>query len=140
MDKEFIDSLSKDQKQNVWSAQTVRLTPIDEIASTANADLCETLSKMHSRKIVSCQLKNRSILLQNETSHQVTIKCELSMMSNASQLQYKPGDDLGVLASNRPELVDALLAKLTYAPPPDQLVVVEVLKEKMTSYSKQTYK
>jgi nitric-oxide synthase, brain len=54
----------------------------------------------------------------------------LNTQSNGSELQYKPGDHIGILASNRKELVDSILNKVTNAPSPDQLVRVEVLKEK----------
>ena len=51
-------------------------------------------------------------------------------------MQYKPGDHIGILASNRKELVDNILAKVTNAPPPDQLVKIEILKEKPNLFGK----
>ena len=54
----------------------------------------------------------------------------MNTQSYASELQYKPGDHLGIIASNRIELVNKVLSKLTNAPSPNQLVQIEVLKEK----------
>lgn len=137
VDRDFIESLSKKQKQNVWSAQTVRLKQVHykTTSETVRVDLCDILSKLHSRKVVSCQLKNRSLLVQNEKSKRTIIKCELSK-SESHYMHYKVGDHLGVFASNRLELVEPILARLTNAPPPDQLVEVEKLKEKTITYSK----
>lgn len=59
---------------------------------------------------------------------------EISTLGYSAQLEYKPGDHVGILASNRKELVDAVLSKVTNAPPPDQLVKVEVLREKSSVF------
>lgn len=59
-----------------------------------------------------------------------TLCVELSTHGLSSEMSYKPGDHIGLLASNRKELVESILAKITNAPPPDQLVKVELLKEK----------
>lgn len=64
----------------------------------------------------------------------MTLKCELNTHGSASELQYRPGDHVGLLAANRQDLVDALLAKIANAPPHDQLVKVEILKEKTTVF------
>jgi nitric-oxide synthase, brain len=52
----------------------------------------------------------------------------------AGELQYKPGDHVGLFATNRKELVDVILSKVSNAPPPDQLIKIEVLKEKATVF------
>lgn len=112
--------------------QTVRLTPVDN-STSSSSNLCEALSKLHGRKILPSRLVNRSNL-QKENSGRVTLKCELNTHGSSSELQYKPGDHVGVLASNRIDLVDAVLAKVTNAPPHDQLVKLELLKEKTTAF------
>jgi sulfite reductase alpha subunit-like flavoprotein len=137
-DKEFIDSLSRDQQEHSWSPQTVRLTPLGEPTATPRPpSLCEALSKLHSRKILPCRLKARCNL-QKENSGRVTLKCDLNTHGSSSELQYRPGDHVGLLAANRVDLVDAVLAKVTNAPPPDQLIKVEILKEKTTAFGKQS--
>jgi sulfite reductase alpha subunit-like flavoprotein len=52
----------------------------------------------------------------------------------AGELQYKPGDHVGIFATNRKELVDAILSKVSNAPPSDQLIKIEILKEKATVF------
>ena len=59
-----------------------------------------------------------------------TLCVELSTHGLSSEMQYKPGDHIGIMAQNRIELVEKILSKITNAPPPDQYVKVEVLKEK----------
>ena len=66
----------------------------------------------------------------------VTLNIELNMQGYAGELEYKPGDHVGIIAANRKELVDAILTKVSNAPPPDQLVKVEILKEKTTVFGK----
>lgn len=102
-------------------------------STSSSSNLCEALSKLHGRKILPSRLVNRSNL-QKENSGRVTLKCELDTHGSSSELQYKPGDHVGVLASNRIDLVDAVLAKVTNAPPHDQLVKLELLKEKTTAF------
>ena len=49
------------------------------------------------------------------------------------ELSYQPGDHVGVFAGNDPEVVDAVLQRLTLdAPDPDQVAKMEILKEKHT--------
>lgn len=51
-------------------------------------------------------------------------------------MAYKAGDHVGVFANNRKELVDMILSRVTNSPPSDQLVQVEILKEKTTVFGK----
>jgi sulfite reductase alpha subunit-like flavoprotein len=45
-------------------------------------------------------------------------------------MQYRPGDHIGILAQNRVGYVNKILAKVTNAPPADDIVQIELLKEK----------
>lgn len=49
------------------------------------------------------------------------------------ELQYQPGDHLGVFPGNREDLVNALMERLEDAPPVNQLVKVELLVERNTA-------
>lgn len=49
------------------------------------------------------------------------------------ELQYQPGDHLGVFPGNREDLVNALIERLEDAPPVNQLVKVELLEERNTA-------
>jgi nitric-oxide synthase len=119
--------MSKDD--TAWSPQTIRLTPVENQEASF---LCDSLTKLHSRKISACKLVNRKNL-QHENSGRVTLFVELSTQG-LSEFEYKPGDHVGIVASNRRELVDSLLSKITNAPPPDQLIKIELLKEKTTVF------
>lgn len=49
------------------------------------------------------------------------------------ELQYLPGDHLGVFPGNHEDLVNALIERLEDAPPTNQLVKVELLEERSTA-------
>ena len=129
-DTSFVDSLSNDELG--WSPQTIRLTLVD---SKEAPNICESLSKLHGRKILPCTLANRKNL-HTENSDRKTHLIELNTQGHGGELQYKPGDHIGIFAQNRKELVDAILTKVANAPPCDQLVKVEILKEKPTVFGK----
>lgn len=61
----------------------------------------------------------------------------LRLHTNGHQeLQYLPGDHLGVFPGNHEELVNALIDRLEDAPPANQLVKVELLEERSTALGK----
>jgi sulfite reductase alpha subunit-like flavoprotein len=49
------------------------------------------------------------------------------------ELQYQPGDHLGVFPGNHEDLVNALIERLEDAPPANQTVKVELLEERNTA-------
>lgn len=53
------------------------------------------------------------------------------------ELQYLPGDHLGVFPGNHKDLVNALIDRLEDAPPANQLVKVELLEERNTALGNQ---
>lgn len=48
---------------------------------------------------------------------------------NSTELQYKPGDHVAIFPANRPELVQALIDRLSDDVDPDKLIVVEASRE-----------
>ncbi|CAF0772283.1 unnamed protein product [Brachionus calyciflorus] len=126
-DNSFLDTISNNDSG--WTPQTIRLT-IDE---TKKFDICESLNKLHGRKIYPCKLTTKRNL-QAKNSGRVTLLVEINTSGYSSELEYKPGDHVGVFASNRKNLVDAILEKISNAPPPDQIIKVEVLKEKSSIF------
>ncbi len=76
------------------------------------------------------------VYLYSFFNSRITLFVELSTHGLSSEMQYKPGDHIGLLAQNRVEIVDSILAKVTNAPPPDQLVKIELLKEKANLFGK----
>ncbi|XP_041378542.1 nitric oxide synthase-like protein [Gigantopelta aegis] len=110
-----------------WSAAKFRITPLEK---EKEVDICEALSKLHSKSIRPCKLVER-IQLQSTESPRQTILVKLDH-GGAVELLYHPGDHAGIYAANPPELVNAILARLHNAPPPDQVIQVEILQEKTT--------
>ncbi len=51
-----------------------------------------------------------------------------------TELLYVPGDHVGVFPANQSALVDRILTYLHNAPPADQPVTMEVLKETTTPF------
>lgn len=49
------------------------------------------------------------------------------------ELQYQPGDHLGVFPGNHEDLVNALIERLEDAPPANHMVKVEMLEERNTA-------
>lgn len=48
---------------------------------------------------------------------------------NSTELQYKPGDHVAIFPANRPELVQALIDRLSDDVDPDKSIVVEASRE-----------
>lgn len=59
---------------------------------------------------------------------------EINTLGNSGELEYKPGDHVGLFGSNRSDLVEKILSKVINAPSADQLVKIEVLREKNTVF------
>lgn len=58
----------------------------------------------------------------------------MRLHTNGNQeLQYQPGDHLGVFPGNHEDLVNALIERLEDAPPANQMVKVELLEERSTA-------
>lgn len=50
----------------------------------------------------------------------------------SDEMQYSPGDHVAVYPYNSSKLVEGILARLQNAPPPTQLIKIEVLQERTT--------
>lgn len=58
----------------------------------------------------------------------------MRLHTNGNQeLQYQPGDHLGVFPGNHEDLVNALIERLEDAPPANHVVKVEMLEERNTA-------
>ncbi|XP_064613409.1 nitric oxide synthase 1-like [Liolophura sinensis] len=123
--KEVTGALSKSDFS--WSPGKFRLTPVD---SEREPSLCVGLSKLHNKMILPSHLTFRCNLQAAESSRQ-TILLKLDSLG-ASELVYQPGDHVGIFPANQKNLVDAILSRLSNAPPSDELVKIEVLQERST--------
>jgi len=66
--------------------------------------------------------------LQSAESSRSTISVKFKT-ENSAELQYRPGDHVAIFPANRPELVQALIDKLSDDLDPDNPVVVEAQRE-----------
>uniref|UniRef100_A0A1A9VG31 Nitric oxide synthase n=1 Tax=Glossina austeni TaxID=7395 RepID=A0A1A9VG31_GLOAU len=107
------------------SLNTVRLVP-----SKAKGSLEHLLSKYHNKKVTCCQIKrNPHNLTNKDNSEKTTILLEIQ----AAGLDYEPGDHVGVFPANRPEIVDGIIKRLVGVEDPDEVLQLQLLKEKQTS-------
>ncbi|XP_069066864.1 nitric oxide synthase 3 isoform X1 [Pleurodeles waltl] len=90
-------------------------------------DLLTGLSQLHRRKVFSSTFISKKNL-QSSNSSRSTILVRLDI-GGKKELQYVPGDHVGIFPSNRSELVEALLERVEDPPPDNETVLVEVLEK-----------
>ncbi|KAG6926059.1 nitric oxide synthase 3 [Chelydra serpentina] len=93
-------------------------------------DTLTGLSHVHKRRVLPCRVLSVQNL-QSQESSRSTILVRLDT-AGQPELQYLPGDHVGVFPTNRPELVEELLERVEDPPPDGEPVAVEFL-EKATS-------
>uniref|UniRef100_F7IJJ9 Nitric oxide synthase n=1 Tax=Callithrix jacchus TaxID=9483 RepID=F7IJJ9_CALJA len=109
-----------------WKRNKFRLTYVAEAP-----ELTQGLSNVHKKRVSAARLLSRQNL-QSPKSSRSTIFVRLH--TNGSQeLQYQPGDHLGVFPGNHEDLVNALMERLEDTPPVNQMVKVELLEERNTA-------
>nr|XP_034995867.1 nitric oxide synthase, inducible [Zootoca vivipara] len=86
-------------------------------------DLGKALGDVHGKTIIPMKLKFRQNL-QSSKSSRATILIKLSCETN-QEVEYLPGDHLGIVPGNRKVLVDGIIARITDAPPPDEVIRLE---------------
>ncbi|XP_019348966.1 nitric oxide synthase, inducible [Alligator mississippiensis] len=90
-------------------------------------DLSKGLADIHAKNVIPMKLKFRQNL-QSSKSSRVTILVKLSCESN-QEMQYLPGDHVGIFPGNQPELVQGITELLKDAPPADQTVRLETYND-----------
>ncbi|XP_015277399.1 PREDICTED: nitric oxide synthase, inducible [Gekko japonicus] len=86
-------------------------------------DLEKALGDIHGKNVILTKLKFRHNL-QSLQSSRTTLLIELSCKTN-QEIQYLPGDHLGIFPSNQKALVDGIMACVADAPPSDQTIRLE---------------
>nr|1F20_A Chain A, Nitric-oxide Synthase [Rattus norvegicus] len=109
-----------------WKRNKFRLTYVAEAP-----DLTQGLSNVHKKRVSAARLLSRQNL-QSPKSSRSTIFVRLHTNGN-QELQYQPGDHLGVFPGNHEDLVNALIERLEDAPPANHVVKVEMLEERNTA-------
>uniref|UniRef100_A0A8D1BY32 Nitric oxide synthase n=1 Tax=Sus scrofa TaxID=9823 RepID=A0A8D1BY32_PIG len=109
-----------------WKRNKFRLSYVAEAP-----ELTQGLSNVHKKRVSAARLLSRQNL-QSPKSSRSTIFVRLHTNGN-QELQYQPGDHLGVFPGNHEDLVNALIERLEDAPPLNQLVKVELLEERNTA-------
>uniref|UniRef100_A0A6I8NDU9 Nitric oxide synthase n=1 Tax=Ornithorhynchus anatinus TaxID=9258 RepID=A0A6I8NDU9_ORNAN len=109
-----------------WKRSKFRLTYTAEAPK-----LIQGLNGVHKKRISAARLLSRQNL-QSPKSSRSTIFVRLHTNGHPD-LQYQPGDHLGVFPGNHEDLVNALIERLEDAPPINQLVKVELLEERSTA-------
>uniref|UniRef100_A0A8B9SWB9 Nitric oxide synthase n=1 Tax=Anas platyrhynchos TaxID=8839 RepID=A0A8B9SWB9_ANAPL len=109
-----------------WKRSKFRLTYVAEAP-----ELTQGLYSIHKKRVYAARLITRQNL-QSPKSSRSTIFLRLHTNGH-QELQYLPGDHLGVFPGNHEGLVNALIDRLEDAPPANQLVKVELLEERSTA-------
>uniref|UniRef100_A0A663LZT9 nitric-oxide synthase (NADPH) n=1 Tax=Athene cunicularia TaxID=194338 RepID=A0A663LZT9_ATHCN len=113
-----------------WKRSKFRLTYVAEAP-----ELTQGLYSIHKKRVYAARLITRQNL-QSPKSSRLTIFLRLHTNGH-QELQYLPGDHLGVFPGNHEDLVNALIDRLEDAPPANQLVKVELLEERNTALGNQ---
>nr|XP_056713755.1 nitric oxide synthase, endothelial [Euleptes europaea] len=88
-------------------------------------DLLAGLSHVHKRKVAPCRVLSVQNLQSPESSRS-TILVKL-LTGDQPELQYQPGDHVGIFPANRTELVEGLLERVEDPPPASETIAVETL-------------
>ncbi|CAH2219843.1 nitric oxide synthase, inducible [Pelobates cultripes] len=104
-----------------WNPENYRL-----VKETQSLNYIKALTTMHSRNILPMRLKHRENLCQN--SSRATLLVKLSC-ENSQEVQYLPGEHVGVYPGNHPNLVTGIIKLLKDAPPCNQDIRLETRSE-----------
>ncbi|XP_055836592.1 nitric oxide synthase isoform X2 [Episyrphus balteatus] len=103
---------------------TVRLVPIQFEEKLENL-----LRKYHNKNVIKCSLKTTPINLTNSNEND---KTTILLKISSPNVEYEPGDHLGIFPINNIDLVDGILQRLSGLEDPDQIVQLQILVEKQT--------
>lgn len=94
------------------------------------------LSKYHNKRVSLCVVKCKPSNLhrQSDLFKRSTILVEVKI--NADEVDFQPGDHIGIFAENRREIVDTILDQITGVEDNNEILQLQILKEKHTSTGK----
>lgn len=88
------------------------------------------LGKYHNKNVVECKTIRKPLNLhRSATAARSTVLVEIT----ANNVQYEPGDHVGILPANRKEIVDGILNRLSGVESYDEILQLQLLKENHTT-------
>lgn len=101
----------------------------------------QAYAQYHNKRVWTCRLANKQNLIDNSEgskSDRVTLWLEIDVdeWAESEKIMYRPGDHVGMYATNREELVSGIIPYLQYDQDPDEPMELQMLKEKHTSTGK----
>ncbi|MGH0145570.1 UNVERIFIED_CONTAM: hypothetical protein FKN15_018663 [Acipenser sinensis] len=106
-----------------WQPQKYRT-----VIEATHTDLITALSKLHKRKVFQTKVVSTQNLQSPKSSRATILVCLDT--GGQKELQYLPGDHLGIFPTNQEEQVQAVLSHISNAQPINETIVVEILEEK----------
>ncbi|XP_037041463.1 nitric oxide synthase-like [Bradysia coprophila] len=110
---------------SIRTEKNVRLASVCDGAYVRDS-LEELLGRFHRKNIYSCQLKCRPLNLRRDTAS-VCILVEICI--DGSEINYEPGDHVGICPVNDPQLVNGLIEKFNEVEDPDEILRMEILAD-----------
>ncbi|XP_066268552.1 nitric oxide synthase 1-like [Branchiostoma lanceolatum] len=111
-----------------WAPDKFRLV---QAKTKTETDILQGLSTVHRKNIVPCTFISRTQLQAPDSSRQ-TILVRLDTKDN-EELEFTPGDHLGVFPANEDHLVQAILDRIEGGTKPDDVLEIEALHKKLTA-------
>ncbi|XP_030078359.1 nitric oxide synthase, inducible [Microcaecilia unicolor] len=121
-DQDSIQLPNSYTSHGIWNPASYRIEN-----ETQSLDLIKALANIHSRNVVPMKITFRQNLHSIKSSR-ATILVKLSC-ENKLQLQYLPGEHVGIFPGNQPALVNDLIKYLKDAPPSHQNIRLETFSE-----------
>lgn len=105
---------------------TVRLVPVNE---TISLDI--QLGKYHNKNVVvgKSKFKPKNLHRQLDSAATVSRSTILVEISVNDDVQYEPGDHVGIFPANRKEIVDGILQRVNGVENFDEVLQLQLLKE-----------
>nr|XP_015212637.1 PREDICTED: nitric oxide synthase, endothelial-like [Lepisosteus oculatus] len=119
------DSLDEDEDvfSSEWQPNKYRT-----VFKAIPTDIPTALSNLHKKKLFQAKVISTQNL-QSEKSSRATVLVKLDT-GGLAQMNYQPGDHLGIYPTNPEPLVQAVLARVSDPPPINETVATEILKER----------
>lgn len=113
-----------EMKSESLNINTVRFLPLKN-----SEPLEKLLAKYHNRKVFKFHAKHTPKSLTNLGEN---IKATICLEISSPGVKYEPGDHVGIFPANHWKLVDGIISRLTGCDFPEDIVQLQILKEKQS--------